>query len=92
MDKPVTIFIEDGYFAVQQGNRRAERLEWGEMIDQVIHLTHAAIEKPRYRMLTEAERKLDWARSELRRAELAVEQERSGQGPDELSIFTNGAI
>ena len=92
MRDPITVSAEDGHFFVQQGNRRAERLAWGEMIEQVIHLTHTAIERPRYRMLTEAESKLDWARSELRRAEQAVEQERSRVEPDELSKFTNGAL
>ena len=73
-----------------QGNRSADRLAWDEMIGQVIELTHPLVRRPRYPMLTEAERRFEEARRELRAAEIAVEQERAAT--DELSRVTNGAL
>jgi len=80
--EPVTISITPANqpfpnsFQVTQGNRTCEALGWDEMIGQVIALTHPRIRMAHYPMQTAAERRVERARSLLRRAKADVEKER----------------
>jgi len=52
----IVTFLATGEFIVSEGNLFADRLTWGEMIEQVIGLTHPSLRSPRYPMLTAEER------------------------------------
>lgn len=80
--KQITIWADESGYNVVQVDRLADRLGWDEMIGQVIHLTHPSIRRARYPMLTEAERRVEQAKRELRAAESALIAERKGIDPD----------
>lgn len=77
LDNPIIIFVEDGHFAVGQGDRAANDLTWGEMIEQVVKLT--TVQGPLYRMLTAEERAAERERGTARAAEM---EERRSQRVD----------
>lgn len=60
-DTAITISIESGGWQVKKGDRICPNLTWGEMLEQVIHLTHSSIQLPRYKMLTPAEHRQEEA-------------------------------
>lgn len=45
----------DGQFDVTEGDRRADRLGWDEMLGQIVQLTHRQLGTPLYRMRTPEE-------------------------------------
>jgi hypothetical protein len=57
----ITITDNDG-FTVQEGEHFADRLNFDEMLGQVVHLAHPAIRKSHYAMLTARE----WIEQEAR--------------------------
>ena len=63
----ITISLVSGGWQVQKDGRLCPNLDWGEMLQQVIHLTHPSIQTPRYKMLTAAEhRREDLLREQAR--------------------------
>lgn len=75
---PIVISHEPSgrHFVVTQGDRSADGLGWGEMIEQVVELTHPKIEHAHYPMLTAAERRVYEAQRDLRQAERMLQEER----------------
>lgn len=45
----------DGHFDVIEGDRRADRLGWDEMLGQIVQLTHRQLGTPLYSMRTPEE-------------------------------------
>ncbi len=65
MPREITIVTHDGpTFDVRVGDRYADRLCWGEMLEQIAELTHPSIQRESYRMATAQE----WQEDEQRRA------------------------
>jgi len=50
--RTITIIINDHGYTVQEGDLYHDELCWDEMLGTVVEMTHPAIGRPRYQMMT----------------------------------------
>ncbi|KAB0269021.1 hypothetical protein [Microvirga brassicacearum] len=53
---PILVYVDNGHFAVSQDGKSSEQLCWGEMVEQVVMLSHPKIRQERFQMLSSADR------------------------------------